>query len=117
MEGLENTFGLEVKQDQPEKMIEFPFDIGLLLVREGEVRTEVRGETGPFTLRVTVWAITINNGSVEQRGTKYCLVVPNEIPPHREIIVPDPVTNVSDIVESLRDQGYLVDRIPDGLNS
>ena len=28
MEGLENTFGLEVIQGQPGKMIEFPFDIG-----------------------------------------------------------------------------------------
>jgi hypothetical protein len=34
-------------------MIEFSFDIGLLLVKEKEVRKELRGGTGQFTLRVT----------------------------------------------------------------
>jgi hypothetical protein len=51
--GLENTFGLEVKQGLPRKMIEFSFDIGLLLVEEEEVRAELREGTGQFTLRVT----------------------------------------------------------------
>jgi len=117
MEGLENTYGLEVKQGQPEKMIEFPFDIGLLLVGEEEVRPEVREGAGQFALRVTEWTITNNNGTVKHYGTKYCLVVPDETPPHREIIVVDRYTRVSDIVESLRDQGLLVDRITSALNT
>lgn len=102
--GLENAFGLEVKEGQPGKMIEFSFDIGLLLVKEEEVSAEVRKGTGQFTLRVTAWGITIDNGTVKQTGEKYCLEVKGE--KHREIIVPD-VTKVSDIVKILRDQGYL----------
>jgi hypothetical protein len=50
--GLENTFGLKVKQGQPRKMIKFSFNIGLLLVKEEEVRAELREGTGQFTLRV-----------------------------------------------------------------
>jgi hypothetical protein len=102
--GLENAFGLEVKQGQPGKMIEFSFDIGLLLVKEEEVKAEVREGTGQFTLRVTAWAITIDNGTVQHTGEKYCLEVKGE--PHREIIVPS-VTKVTDIVKILRDQDYL----------
>ncbi|PMD15914.1 hypothetical protein NA56DRAFT_581299, partial [Hyaloscypha hepaticicola] len=52
--GLENSFGLEVKQDQSRKMIEFSFNTGLLLVREEEVNQELKEGTGQFTLRVIV---------------------------------------------------------------
>jgi len=98
-------------------MIEFSFDIGLLLVKEEEVRAEVREGTGQFTLRVTAWAITIDNGTVKHRGEKYCMEVPDEVPPHRTTIIPDKDARVSDIVKSLRDQGYLVDGIADTLDS
>jgi hypothetical protein len=102
--GLENSFGLEIKQGEPGKMIEFSFNIGLLLVKEEEVRAELREGTGQFTLRVTAWAITIHNGTVKHTGATYCLEVKGE--PHRKIILPD--TEMLDIVKILRDQGYLV---------
>jgi hypothetical protein len=104
--GLANTFGLEFYQGQPRKMIEFSFDAGLLLVEEEELRAELREGTGQFTLQVTAWAITIDNGTVKHKGTKYCLKPPDE--EHRPIIVPTPTAEVSDIVEILRDRGYLV---------
>jgi hypothetical protein len=44
--GLETTLGLEVRQGQPGKMIEFSFDIGSLLLKEEEVKAEVRGQLG-----------------------------------------------------------------------
>jgi len=52
--GLVNTFGLEIEQGQPKKMIEFSFDTGLLLIKEEKIRAELREGTGQFTLRVTV---------------------------------------------------------------
>jgi hypothetical protein len=97
-------------------MIEFPFNIGLLLVQEEEVSAELRQGTGQFTLRVTAWAITIDNGTVKHGGEKFCLEVPDEEPPHRTTIVPKDA-RVSDIVKSLRDQGYLADEVADTLDS
>jgi hypothetical protein len=48
---LENTLGLEVIQGQARKMIEFSFDIGSLLLKEEEVKVEVREEgRGQFKL-------------------------------------------------------------------
>jgi hypothetical protein len=76
------------------------------LVEEEELRAELREGTGQFTLQVTAWAITIDNGTVKHKGTKYCLKPPDE--EHRPIIVPTPTAEVSDIVEILRDRGYLV---------
>lgn len=40
--GLENTLGLEMIQDQGGNMIEFSFDIGSLLLKEEDMRAEVR---------------------------------------------------------------------------
>ena len=101
--GLANTFGLEFYQGQPRKMIEFSFDTGLLLVKEEELRAEMREGTGQFTHQVTAWAITIDNGNVKHKGTKYCLKPPKE--KHIEIVPPD--AEVSDIGALLRDGGYL----------
>jgi hypothetical protein len=102
---LENTLGLEAIQGQAGKMIEFSFNVGSLLLKEQEVRAEVRGEgKGQFTFQVTGWAITIENGAVKHTGEIQCVKLEDE---HRPIPVPDEVTKVSDIVKILRDQGIL----------
>jgi hypothetical protein len=99
-------------------MIEFSFNTGLLLIKEEKVRVELREGTGQFTLRVTAWAITIDNGTVKHRGEVYYMVVPDEEPLHRKIPVPTPGKDakVSDIINCLRDQSYLVEEIADPLD-
>jgi hypothetical protein len=67
--GLENTFGLEAIQGQAGKMIEFSFDIGSLLVKEEEVKAEVREEiTGQFMIQETGWAVAVKDGTVYKTG-------------------------------------------------
>ena len=71
--GLEKTLGLEVVQGQAGKMIEFSFIRGNLLLKEEEVKAEVREERiGQFKLRETGWTVTAKDGAVYQTGeTRY----------------------------------------------
>jgi hypothetical protein len=99
-------------------MIEFSFDTGLFLIKEEKVRAELREGTGQFTLRVTIWAIMIDNKTVKHRGEVYYIVVLDEEPPHCKIPVPtlNKDAKVSDIINCLRDQGYLIKEITDPLD-
>jgi len=70
--GWENTFGLEVKE-QNKKMIEFPFDVGSLLLKEDRVKAEV-GER--FESQETSWTISVKGGLVCTTGETRCFVYP-----------------------------------------
>ncbi|KAH7308332.1 hypothetical protein BKA65DRAFT_610647 [Rhexocercosporidium sp. MPI-PUGE-AT-0058] len=87
-----------------EKIIEFSFDVGSLLLKEEEVKAEVRGQ---FEFQVTGWTIMIKNKAVKHTGEIQCVKYEDE---HRPIAIPDEVTKVSDIVKILRDQGILAKR-------
>lgn len=73
--GLENALGLEVIQGPTGKMIEFSFDIGSLLLEEGQVTAEVRDEKGEqFKLQETGWAVTVKDGLVCKTGETRCVM-------------------------------------------
>lgn len=47
-------------------MIEFSFDIGSLLLKENEVKAEVREERiGQFKFQETGWTVTVKGGAVD----------------------------------------------------
>jgi hypothetical protein len=103
--GWENTLGLEAIRGWSGKMIEFSFDVGSLLVKEEDVKAEVREEgRGQFKLQETGWAVTIEHGAVRHIGEVKCVKAGGE---HRPVAVPDEVTKVSDVVQILRDRGIL----------
>jgi len=103
-EGLERTYGLEIIEGQPKKMIEFSFDSGSILVEEDEVTSKIReAGCGEFMLRDTSWVVTVEGGLVDQTGETRCVIytvghikVKNE-----------PVKSVSDVVNALRADGFL----------
>lgn len=99
--GLENTFGLEMIQAQAGKMIEFSFDIGSLLLKEEEVREEIRGKA---MLQDTGWAITVKDGNVLKTGETRCWAYTTGHVP----VTDSKVRRVSDVVKFLRDGGMLV---------
>jgi hypothetical protein len=102
--GLENTLGLEAVQGQAGKMIEFSFDIGSLLLREEEVKTEVREEmSGQFKLQETGWTITAKDGTVYKTGETRCVTF---VTGHIKV-TDSKAKGVSDAVKILRDEGVL----------
>jgi len=102
--GLENTLGLEAIQGQAGKMIEFSFDIGSLLLKEEEVRAEVKEEgRGQFKLQETGWTITVKGGVVDQTGEIRCVVVQGQ---HIKVSNSQ-AKGMSDVVKILRDEGVL----------
>ena len=102
--GLENTLGLEIVQGQAGKMIEFSFDVGSILLKEEEVKAEVREERREqFKLQETGWTITVKDGTVYKTGETRCVTFPTG-----HIKVTDSkVKGVSDAVKILRDEGVL----------
>jgi hypothetical protein len=102
--GLENTLGLEVIQGQDGKMIEFSFDVGSLLIKEEEVRAEVREErSGQFKLQETGWTITVKDGVVYKTGETRCATFTTG---HVKV-TDSKAKDVSDVVKILRDDGVL----------
>jgi hypothetical protein len=101
--GLENTLGLEAIQGQAEKMIEFSFDIGSLLLKEEDVNAEVREERGQFKLQETGWTITTKDETVYKTGETRCVTFPNG---HLKV-TDSKAKGVSDAVKILRDEGVL----------
>lgn len=104
-ERLENTFGLEVRQGQSGKMIEFSFDTGSLLLDEKEVKAEVREERrAQLKLQETGWTVTVKDGNVCKTGETRCVTFPEG-----HIKVTDSkIINVLDALEVLRNDGVLV---------
>lgn len=102
--GLENTFGLEAIQGQSGKMIEFSFDIGNLLLSEDEVTEEVREERSKhFTLQETGWAVTVNDGVVDQTGETRCVTYTTG---HVKI-TNSQAKGLRDVIKILRDEQVL----------
>jgi len=104
--GLENTLGLKAIQGEAGKMIEFSFDIGSLLVKEEEVRAEVREEMrGQPMIQETGWAVMVKGGTVCTTGKTECWIYP---PPTGHVkILNSKAKAVSDAVKILRDEGVL----------
>jgi len=68
--------GLEAVQGEVENMIEFSFDIGNLLLKEEEVKAEVREVMrGQSMLRETGWTVTVKDGAVDQTGGRGVLPI------------------------------------------
>jgi hypothetical protein len=85
-------------------MIEFSFDISSLLLKEEEVKAEVREEgRGHFKLQETGWTITVKDGTVYKTGETRCAFFTTS-----HIKVTDSkAKGVSDAVKILRDEGVL----------
>ena len=98
--GLENTLGLEARQGEPAKMIEFSSDVGSLLVKDEEVSEEMRGQ---FKLQETGWTVVIKDDTVDQTGESRCVTFENG---HSKI-TNGQIKGVSDFVKLLRDDGIL----------
>jgi hypothetical protein len=102
--GLENTLGLETIQGQAGKLIEFSFDIGSLLLKEEEVKAEVREEgRGQFKLQETGWTVTVKEGTVYKTGETRCATFTTG---HVKV-TDSKAKGVSDVVKILRDDGVL----------
>jgi len=99
--GLQSTVGLEAIQGQAGKMIEFSFDIGGLLLREEEVKAEVRGQ---LDSRETGWTVKIKDGAVDKDGETRCIIYPTGHVRATKI----QVKGVLDALKILRDEGVLV---------
>jgi hypothetical protein len=98
---LETTLGLEAIQGQAGKMIEFSFDIGSLLLKEEEVKAEVREERGgQFKLQETGWTITVKDGTVYKTGETRCAILP--APTGHIKWTDSKAKGVSDVVKILR---------------
>ena len=103
-EGLERKYGLEVIEGQPKKMIEFSFDSGSILIEEDEVTSKIKeAGCGEFTLRDTSWAVTVEGGLVDQTGETRCVTYTTG---HIQV-KNEPVKSVSDVVNALREGGFL----------
>ncbi|OAA41626.1 hypothetical protein NOR_05134 [Metarhizium rileyi] len=104
--GLENTFGLEVIQGQDGKIIEFSFNIGSLLVKEEEVKAEVREEMrGQFMMQETGWSVSVKEGTVCKTGETQCWIYP---PPTGHVkIINSKAKGVSEAIKILRNEGIL----------
>ena len=101
---LENKFGLEAIEGHSKKMIEFSFDCGSILLEENEVTPKI-GEAGrEFTLRDTSWTVTIKDDLVDQTGETRCLTYTTG---HVKV-TNEPAKSVSDVVNILRVDGFLV---------
>lgn len=94
--GLQRIIGIEATQGQCDKMIEFSFDAGSLLLKEAVVR-------GQFDFLDTVWAIT-DDGAVDKDGETRCVIVQGQ---HVKATKSE-VTSVSDALKALEDQGVLI---------
>ena len=66
--GLGNTLGLEAIQGQAERMVEFSFDTGSLLLQEKEVR-------GQYDFQETGWTISVREGVVDKDGETRCVIL------------------------------------------
>jgi len=104
IKGLENTLGLEAIQGQAGKMIEFSFDIGSLLLKEEDVKAEVREERkGQFKLQETGWTVTVKGGNVYKTGETRCVTFSNG---HLKV-TDSKAKGMSDAMKILRDEGVL----------
>jgi len=102
--GWENTLGLEIIQGQAGKMIEFSFDVGSLLLKEEEVKAEVREEMrGQSMLRDTGWTVTVKDGVVYKTGETRCVTFATG---HIKI-TDSKAKGASCAVKILRDEGVL----------
>jgi hypothetical protein len=99
--------GLEAVQGEVGNMIEFSFDISNLLLKEEEVKAEVREVMrGQSMLRETGWTVTVKDGAVDQTGETRCVTYP---PPTGHIkVISSQAKGVWDAVKILRDEGVLV---------
>ncbi|KAJ3560176.1 hypothetical protein NPX13_g9395 [Xylaria arbuscula] len=98
--GLEKSLGLEAIEGQAGKMLEFSFDTGSLLLKEEEVRAEVRGQ---FESRETGWTVIVKDGDVDKDGETRCIVYANGHVKATKI----QVDGVLDALKILRDEGIL----------
>jgi len=98
--GLENTLGLKAIQAQAGKMIEFSFDTGSLLLKEEEVKAEVRAQ---LESRETGWTVIVKDGAVDKDGETRCIVYPTGHVRASKI----QVKGVLDALKILRDEGIL----------
>jgi hypothetical protein len=98
--GLENTLGLEAIPGQAGKMIEFSFDIGSLLLKEEDVKAEVRGQ---FESRETGWNVKVKDGAVDKDGETRCIIYPTGHVRATKI----QVKSVLDALKILSDEGVL----------
>ncbi|KAB5515599.1 hypothetical protein GE09DRAFT_575937 [Coniochaeta sp. 2T2.1] len=99
--GLENMFGLELREAPDRTMIEFSFHTASLLLGDEDVRAEVRQQA---VLQVTGWAVAVKDGNVLSTGEKRCAVLADGV--HR------PLTNTkfndaSDALKYLQEKGYI----------
>jgi len=87
-------------------MIEFSFDISSLLLKEEEVRVEVREEgRGQFKLQETGWTITVKDGTIYKIGETRYVILPAPISYIK--FTDSKAKGVSDIVKILKDEGVL----------
>lgn len=94
--GLERIIGIEATQGQCEKMIEFSFDAGNLLLTESVV-------TGQFDSLETAWAIT-EDGTVDKDGETRCVIVQGQHVRATKSAVKD----LADALKTLKDEGVLI---------
>ena len=104
MKNLKNTLRLEAIQSQAEKMIEFSFDIGSLLLKEEEVKTEMR-EKGreQFKFQETESTVMIKNETVYKTEKLWCAIF---MMSHVKV-TDSKAKGVLDVVKILRDDGVL----------
>lgn len=93
---LEYSIGLEAIQGQSEKMIEFSFDAGSLLLKEAVVK-------GQFDFLETVWAVT-EDGAVDKDGETRCVIVQGQ---HHKVTKAK-INGASDVLRILEAEGVVV---------
>lgn len=98
---LGTRFGLQVLGESDEKMIEFSYDIGNILLPERAVTMKTQAPNVQF--RTTAWTVTRNGDLVDHDGKTDCVVVLGR---HGQVTK---LENVSEVLNSLRDEGFLHD--------
>jgi len=101
--GLEHILGLEVTQHRIEKMIEFSFHSGNILLHEDCVRMKLGKQKEEFVLQETGWKITIQKGIVCRTGETRCATF---LTGHVRI-TDSKLENIFNIVEFLKNEEVL----------